>query len=545
MPGAAREHATSEPFIRRFWALMKRPTTVWDGVTRFAWLFTILYVLAIMVTQAWLGSQWPEWLRDIGNAGLAVAIMIISIWYGGILTDFYSMLTGFGISEVREDRRGADSKSTDNWIKRISGTEKVQIVGTLSRGWFVIAYDNLEDLLERDNRITLIICLLDPFGKVWRSKIESSQDDYNKFVHEADEVFWNLHKLMAKFGRRIAVRLYDSEPISCVLARGAIYLGLYLPRTSRKTIPEFTISSGSFLGSKVTESIMRIEAAAPSMSTAVLGEYRNIIVKHSNSTKEEFWSDPNVFCDFCKEQRLFPSEASRRHPELIDGARIALSKDHFFVIPSLGQLVVDHSLIVTRRHVTSSAKLEPEALIQLREIFSKLLGKCGQGKSWLFFEHGVPDDGGGYGGCGICHCHVHCLPVPSDYNPLQDLGKFLTDKNCKFEPKTLTTWEQIVELRNRSYLSVQIGNSIPTIFIFKAGERIQSQLMRQFVARSCPGVQQDWDWRIQRQHSSIPSSGEADPPKETQAEVDKEKERIKQELKELRQSADRLRAILG
>jgi len=323
--------------------------TRWDKISTVSTVFAICYFLAIFITQpewkAGWGWKWPDWVRDVTNAFLAVAITILSIRYSGILTDFYSRLTGFGISEVREDRRGADSESTDRWITRISGSTETEIIGTLSRGWFVVAYDNLDNLLSTSEKMKLKICLLDPFGKVWRSKVESGQDDYKKFLHEADQVFWNLRELMKRHSGRVSVQLYDSEPISCVLARGAIYLGLYLPRTSRKTIPEFTISNGSFLGSKVAESITRIRSAAPSVKHDVLEDYRNIMVKYNNVAKEEFWSDPDVYCDFCKEPKLFPSEVSRRYPKLIDGGRIAIRKEHCFIVPTLGQLVEDHALV--------------------------------------------------------------------------------------------------------------------------------------------------------------------------------------------------------
>src|SRR5207247_720909 len=108
--------------------LVKWPKTRWDKVTLLALIFAICYFLAILVTQPqwkteW-GWKWPDWVRDITNAFLAVAIMILSIRYGGILTDFYSKLTGFGISEVRVDRRGADSESTERWMDRISGSKE-------------------------------------------------------------------------------------------------------------------------------------------------------------------------------------------------------------------------------------------------------------------------------------------------------------------------------------------------------------------------------------------------------------------------------------
>src|SRR2546421_2106464 len=113
---------------------MAWPKTRWGKVTLVAWIFAISYVFAILATQPkWVpgwGWTWPEWVRDITNAGLAVALMIISIWYGGVLTNFYDKLTGFGISEVRVDRHGADPMLTKLWLDRIRGSEEVTIVGT-------------------------------------------------------------------------------------------------------------------------------------------------------------------------------------------------------------------------------------------------------------------------------------------------------------------------------------------------------------------------------------------------------------------------------
>jgi diadenosine tetraphosphate (Ap4A) HIT family hydrolase len=520
--------------------------TRWNKITTAAFVFVACYFLAILVTQpewttGW-GFKWPDWLRDTASAILVVAITILSIAYSEILTNYYTMLTGFGISEVREDRRGADSESTDRWMRRISGSNETTIVGTLSRGWFVVAYDNLENLLNSGDKSKLNICLLDPFGKVWRSKIESGQDDYKKFLHEANQVFWNLRELVRKHPGRVVVRLYDSEPISCVLARGAIYLGLYLPLTSRKTIPEFRISSGSFLGNKVSEAIGRINAAAPCVKAAVLEEYRNIMVNHSSAPREEFWNDAKVYCDFCKEQRHFPSELSRRYPALVDGGRIAAQSEHFFVVPTLGQLVDDHALIVTREHVTSSAKLQKDGIAQLAKLMEKLIANAeSQQKKQLFFEHGVPVDGTGHGGCGICHCHVHTLSVPSDYNPLEKLQIFLTDKNCKFETKSLKEWAEIGTHAEQSYLSVQVGKESPTAFVFKAGERIESQLMRQFLAANCPGSREQWDWRKGGLTKTDVLTA-AEPTKEIQDQGNKGR---RKEEDELRASCGRLTKIFA
>jgi len=488
--------AASEPFIQRFRDLLTKPVTRWDKVTRAAWVFAVLYLLAI-VAQVVLAWHWPEWVRDTMNAGLAVALMVISIWYGGILTDFYSKLTGFGISEVRVDRRGANPMSTQLWIDRISGSEEIIIVGTLSRGWFVIAHESLDDLLGTSERIRLRVCLLDPFGKVWRSRIESGQDEFEDFLDDVNDVFRNLNRLAVKYGDRVRVELYDTEPISCVVARGAIYLSLYLPRVDRKEVPEFTVSAGSFLGDKVlVESVKKLRDSAPAVGAAILDEYRRIVKKHSMTSEETFWNEPEVFCDFCKELRKFPSEVSRRYPTLIDGSRIAVRKQHFFVVPSLGQLVDDHALVVSCEHVTSSARLSESAIAELTDILRKLQSKPGSEQtSQLFFEHGVPLEGSGHGGCGICHCHIHSLSIPSDYNPVVDLEKFLGEKGCKFRKQAINSWHEVRNCAKESYLCVQAGKVSPVVFIFDFDQRVESQLMRQFVAKKCPNSTKEWDWR--------------------------------------------------
>jgi diadenosine tetraphosphate (Ap4A) HIT family hydrolase len=404
---------------------MKLPKTRWATVTLFARIFTGLYILAIIVTQPHWGPNWgwdwPGWVRDITGAILAVAIMILTIWYGGILTNFYDLLTGFGISAVRVDRHGADPMQTKVWMDRIEGSEEVVIVGTLSQGWFVVAQENLKTYLSKSKQPKCIrVCLLDPFGKVWRSKVDSGQPIHDRFLREATQVFRNLSDLMTSHPDRIVVRLYDTDPLSCVVARGAIYLGLYLPRTERKEIPEFTISRGSFLGDKVyAESLNKLQRSAPEVKGEGLKQYIITMERHFTASREAFWSDPAVFCDFCKERQSLPSEFSRRYPDL---SRIIPAKKSFFMVPSLGQIVKDHALIVSNAHVTSSAQLEADARRELAEIFEILEARADkENKTQLFFEHGVPYEGTVHGGCGICHCHIHALPVESTKDNLADM----------------------------------------------------------------------------------------------------------------------------
>lgn len=169
----------------------------------------------------------------------------------------------------------------------------------------------------------------------------------------------------------------------------------------------------------------------------------------------------------------------------------------FLVLGSLGQMVTDHALIVSNAHLTSSAQLNKEAIQELNQILSKLQALAENSRrGHLVFEHGVPSEGTSYGGCGICHCHIHSLPVEKpDYNPTPDLEAFLRKKNCKFERRDLSSWDEIRELAKNSYLCVKVGKNAPAVFVFDFGQRVESQLMRQFLAENCPNAKTDWDWR--------------------------------------------------
>src|SRR5437868_6147447 len=81
-----------ESWFERLKELFKYPRTSWEKIARAAWVFVILYFLATAVTAVarW---TWPPWLRPPIDTGFGVALVIVSIWGGGIFTDFYSKLT--------------------------------------------------------------------------------------------------------------------------------------------------------------------------------------------------------------------------------------------------------------------------------------------------------------------------------------------------------------------------------------------------------------------------------------------------------------------
>lgn len=489
--------AASEPFVQRLKSLFKPGRkTAWDRVVCYALVFGVSYPIILFIV-ALNGHTLLSSVKGLGDAAFAVALVIVTIWYGGIITDFYAKLTGFGITDIRVNRRGQDPELTAVWMDRIKGSREITIVGTLSRGWFIVTYDHLDVLLkEQSDLVKFEVFLLDPFGKIWRAMVESGYP-HDQFLDEAIAVFRGVHDL-ARDHEKVHIYLYDTDPMSCVIARGAIYLGLYLPRTSKKQIPEFTISAGSFLGDKISESVSKLRNSAPRVNPKTIAIYRNLMKSHSAAPREKFWNDPLVYCDFCKESEDLPSTFARRYVGFQE-SRIVPVGDDFYIMPSLGPLVQDHALLVPRVHVTASARLKPDALNKLVEIAEKWAAKVVEKNMVpLVFEHGTPSDDTAHGGCGICHCHLHLLAIqPEEAHDFHTkLEQFLIEKEYEINVSELPLWNDVNAVADEAYLCVRLGTENPKVFRFGHGAQLESQLMRKFVASKMIPGGANWDWRI-------------------------------------------------
>jgi diadenosine tetraphosphate (Ap4A) HIT family hydrolase len=487
----------SEPFGQRLKSLFKPGRkTAWEKVVRYALVFGVGYPLFLLGVALNSQELLPS-VKGLADAAFAVALVIVTIWYGGIITDFYSKLTGFGITDIRVNRRGQDPELTAVWMERIKGSREITIVGTLSRGWFIVTYEHLDALLsEQSDLVKFEVFLLDPFGKIWRVMVESGYP-HDQFLDEAIAVFRSVHDL-ARDHEEVHIYLYDTEPMSCVIARGTIYLGLYLPRTSKKQIPEFTISVGSFLGDKIGESVGKLRNSAAKVEPKTIEIYRNLMKSHSAAPREEFWNDPLVYCDFCKESEDLPSTFARRYVGFRESRIVPVGQD-FYIVPSLGPLVQDHALLVPRLHITASARLKPDMLRRLVEITERWATKViEKNMSPLLFEHGTPSDDPAHGGCGICHCHLHLLAIQTHeaHDLYTKLEQFLRERRYEINASDLTSWNNVNELANEVYLCAKLGTEKPKVFRFGHGARLESQLMRKFVASKVVAGGVNWDWRV-------------------------------------------------
>jgi diadenosine tetraphosphate (Ap4A) HIT family hydrolase len=276
-----------------------------------------------------------------------------------------------------------------------------------------------------------------------------------------------------------------------------IYLGLYLPRTDRREVPELTISVSSYLGDKIyNESMKNLERSAPGINSDVLTHYGAIMNKHINSSADEFWDDPSVHCDFCKERAKLPTTFSRLFPKF--GDRVAHSTEHFHLVPTISQISPEHALLISNKHVTASAQLDSKALQEAGVFIDKWATKLNDDKKTAFvFEHGLPFESTSYGGCGICHCHIHVLSTPISDETLEDkLEAFLRTKQYEPKKREIKSWVDIAQFKQDPYISVRVGLKRPVVvFVFGHNQPVESQLMRQFAASSKEEQRDNWDWR--------------------------------------------------
>jgi diadenosine tetraphosphate (Ap4A) HIT family hydrolase len=188
-------------------------------------------------------------------------------------------------------------------------------------------------------------------------------------------------------------------------------------------------------------------------------------------------------CDFCDE---FVGEtrnafAKRYGDDLSD--RVLIGTDRFRVVPSLGQIVEGHLLIVPMMHCRALADMPSEDINRLKDFCEQVrstlrdvYGEC------VFFEHGIRSEGSG--GCGIDHAHMHAVPVTAD--------GVLAALTHEFGGSSIQSLSDIKNTlgTNSSYLFFENASAQRYVFPVK---NLPSQYMRRLVAESIG--KSDWDWR--------------------------------------------------
>jgi diadenosine tetraphosphate (Ap4A) HIT family hydrolase len=187
-------------------------------------------------------------------------------------------------------------------------------------------------------------------------------------------------------------------------------------------------------------------------------------------------------CDFCDEfdgghRNAF---ASRYGHNLRRGL---FETEQFRVVPSLGQIVEGHVLVVPVSHVCALADLSSSELRALEVMRPRVRSVMGTAYSnCIFFEHGVRGEGAG--GCGIDHAHMHAVPVAAD-GVLEKLQQ-------EFGGNRVDSIQGIKYAlpAGSSYLFFEDVNG--DRFVFPVSN-LPSQFLRKLVAESIG--KSNWDWR--------------------------------------------------
>ena len=199
-------------------------------------------------------------------------------------------------------------------------------------------------------------------------------------------------------------------------------------------------------------------------------------------------------CDFCNEFAGEPRNAfaSRYGSSLPD--RVLMGIARFKVVPTLGQVVEGHLLIVPTDHYRALADMPSEHIKRLEDICQLLrstlqdvYGQC------VLFEHGVRSALAG--GCGIDHAHMHVVPVLAE-----GVLNVLTQQLGGSQIQSLEEIRQELQ-EEQSYLFFE--DAFVKRYVFPV-QSLPSQYMRKLVAESIG--KRDWDWRACGPESELVST---------------------------------------
>ena len=200
--------------------------------------------------------------------------------------------------------------------------------------------------------------------------------------------------------------------------------------------------------------------------------------------------DENIDCGICAE--LVGSDDSRVATLLNFPAipKIEVGTSKYAVLPSLGPLVLGHTLVVSREHLLNiggwglgheGGELE-ELLIEVRSRICE-----NEQKTCLVFEHGSTSPG--LPKCSTDHAHMHVLPLDrlaanETLRQFHALGAFHTARFSLSDMVGETCHFLIAFLFN---------GALPHSVSLLQSQDLPSQTMRRLVAQALG--RKTWDWR--------------------------------------------------
>lgn len=161
--------------------------------------------------------------------------------------------------------------------------------------------------------------------------------------------------------------------------------------------------------------------------------------------------------------------------------RIIKETNHFYIKPTLGSIVPNYLLIITKKHITSFSELNSEELKEL----TSLLNKCRKmfykkfSKYPIIFEHGTIDENSS---SSITHAHIHI--VLHNFTNENEIIDYLKMKR--------TTFNSIFNKNiKKSYIFyINEKNEVFITYDFKK----ERQIMRKFIAKDV-SKEDKWNWK--------------------------------------------------
>jgi diadenosine tetraphosphate (Ap4A) HIT family hydrolase len=198
-------------------------------------------------------------------------------------------------------------------------------------------------------------------------------------------------------------------------------------------------------------------------------------------------------CPFCKEIALgeSPDLAARYGPTFRH--RAVWGTDEFLVIPSIGQLVFGHMLLVPRGHVNSLAACGERAAFAAGALLTRVESVLGP---HVAFEHGTPC-GAATGGCSIVHAHLHVLPARAEEWRLPATPSGEPWSEVEWLPWAAGVSHEPV---TTDYLFIRLPGDKCFVSVEPSPP---SQFLRQWAAKTLG--QKRWDWREYVAESALPA----------------------------------------
>lgn len=199
-------------------------------------------------------------------------------------------------------------------------------------------------------------------------------------------------------------------------------------------------------------------------------------------------------CDFCRERQGLETIYNK-----IYGSRnrIVYETNSFSAFPCMGQLREGHLLISSKTHRNAIGMLEISAIRELEsfiEEIAKFFGEVYQ-RDLVCFEHGVLNDQGANGGCGIYHMHLHLIPADrEEFSSILKLVQKTEGNIVRLSQGLPDTRDCVAAQKTYIYLALLEQTRLSEAdLITNHHNFFESQYMRKVVCKVFGKA--DWDWR--------------------------------------------------